>query len=71
MVELAARVCGWLEAPAPVREQTRRALVATARERYSWAGVARDVIAAAQGRLDLLDTPGDPLPAARADARLG
>jgi glycosyltransferase involved in cell wall biosynthesis len=71
VMDLAARVCGWLDAPASVRERTRRALVATARERYSWAGVARDVIAAAQGRLDLLDTPGDPSPAARADARLG
>jgi glycosyltransferase involved in cell wall biosynthesis len=57
VVDLAERVGAWLAAPAGVREQTRRALVATTRERYSWAGVARGVIAAAQGRLDQLDRP--------------
>jgi glycosyltransferase involved in cell wall biosynthesis len=71
VADLAERVCEWLAAPAGLREQTRRALVATARERYSWARVARGVIAAAQGRLDLLDPPGGPSPAASIDARLG
>jgi glycosyltransferase involved in cell wall biosynthesis len=54
---LAARLIGWLEAPAELRSQTRRALVATAHERYSWEGVANGVIAAAEGRLDELPTP--------------
>jgi glycosyltransferase involved in cell wall biosynthesis len=54
---LAARLVGWLEAPAELRSQTRRALVATAHERYSWEGVANGVIAAAEGRLDELPTP--------------
>ena len=55
--ELAERVCAWLAAPAAVRETARAALVNTARERYSWKGVARGVIAAAEGRLDELDPP--------------
>ena len=59
---LAACVVGWLEAPAALRERTRRALTAVARERFSWDGVARTVIAAAEGRLD--DLP-------HLDSRLG
>jgi glycosyltransferase involved in cell wall biosynthesis len=54
---LAACVVGWLEAPAALRERTRRALTAVARERFSWDGVARTVIAAAEGRLDDLPLP--------------
>ena|SRR5215212_274839 len=56
VVAIAERLTAWLAAPAEVREETRAALVATVRERWSWEGVARGVIAAAQ------------LPAARADA---
>jgi glycosyltransferase involved in cell wall biosynthesis len=48
---LAACLTGWLEAPAPLRERTRRALTRAARERFSWDGVARTVIAGAEGRL--------------------
>jgi len=55
--ELAARIVGWLRTPAPERERTRAALVATARERFSWDGVARGVIAAGLGRLDELAEP--------------
>jgi glycosyltransferase involved in cell wall biosynthesis len=54
---LSSRLVGWLEAPADLRARTRRALVATARERYSWEGVANGVIAAAEGRLDELPPP--------------
>ncbi|MBB4662458.1 glycosyltransferase [Conexibacter arvalis] len=54
---IAARVTGWLGAPAALRERTRAALVATARERWSWEGVARGVIAAAEGRLETLPAP--------------
>lgn len=54
---LAACVVGWLEAPAPLRERTRRALTRIARERFSWDGVARTVVAAAEGRLDDLPRP--------------
>jgi glycosyltransferase involved in cell wall biosynthesis len=46
---IAERVCGWLEADEVLREQTRAALVHTARERWSWEGVARGVLAAALG----------------------
>ena len=37
---IAARVRAWLQAPDDVRAATRAALVATARERFSWEGVA-------------------------------
>jgi hypothetical protein len=47
----------WLQASEPLREATRAALVQVARERYSWDGVARSVIAAAYGRLDDLPLP--------------
>jgi glycosyltransferase involved in cell wall biosynthesis len=51
---IAERVTAWLRAPAELRARTRAALVATARERYSWEGVAEGVIAAGQGRTDAL-----------------
>jgi glycosyltransferase involved in cell wall biosynthesis len=54
---LADRLVAWLEAPEDLRIQTRAALVRVARERYSWDGVARGVIAAAEGRLDDLPRP--------------
>jgi glycosyltransferase involved in cell wall biosynthesis len=54
---LAARLIGWLEADAELRVRTRAALVATARERWSWDGVARGVIAGASGELDTLASP--------------
>jgi len=50
-------VTGFLQAPDDLRARTRDALVATARERFSWDGVARGVLAAAQGRLDELPEP--------------
>ena len=55
--QLAAALIGWLEAPAELREAAREAMVAVTRERYSWVGVARTVLAAAQGRLDGLPAP--------------
>ncbi|MGI8580384.1 MAG: glycosyltransferase family 4 protein [Solirubrobacteraceae bacterium] len=51
VAEIAVRLVDWLDAPEEVRSATRDGLVATARERYSWEGVAGGVIAAAQGRL--------------------
>jgi glycosyltransferase involved in cell wall biosynthesis len=54
---LADRLVAWLRAPADVREETRGALVAVARERYSWEGVAAGVIAAAEGRREELARP--------------
>jgi glycosyltransferase involved in cell wall biosynthesis len=53
---MAERVTAWLRAPADLRARTRDALIATAHARYSWEGVAEGVIAAGQGRLDLLPT---------------
>jgi glycosyltransferase involved in cell wall biosynthesis len=54
---LARCVVEWLTADAELRARSARSLVATARERYSWEGVARGVLAAAQGELDALERP--------------
>jgi glycosyltransferase involved in cell wall biosynthesis/mono/diheme cytochrome c family protein len=50
--QLAANLIAWLQAPPELRARTREALVRVARERYSWDGVARGVVAAARGELD-------------------
>jgi glycosyltransferase involved in cell wall biosynthesis len=55
--ELAGGLASWLEATPGLSERTRAAIVDVARERYSWDGVARTVIAAAQGDLDALPCP--------------
>ena len=55
--DLGAALRGWLEAPEPLRRAAREAMVAVTRERYSWEGVAKTVLAAAQGRLDGLPSP--------------
>jgi glycosyltransferase involved in cell wall biosynthesis len=55
--QLAAGLTGWLEAPDDLRAATREAIVAATRERYSWDGVARTVIAAARGDLEELPEP--------------
>jgi glycosyltransferase involved in cell wall biosynthesis len=57
VTELAEAVGGWLEAPDELRAATRAGIVEATRERYSWAGVARTVIAAARGELDDLPEP--------------
>lgn len=54
---LAACVVGWLQADPAVRARTRTGLVETVRERWSWDGVARGVIAAARGELAGLQRP--------------
>lgn len=46
---IAERLISWLGADRELRAQTRAALVAAARERWSWQGVARGVISAARG----------------------
>jgi glycosyltransferase involved in cell wall biosynthesis len=55
VTQLAEALSGWLEAPQDLRAATRAGIVAATRETYSWDGVARSVIAAAQG--DLADLP--------------
>jgi glycosyltransferase involved in cell wall biosynthesis len=50
--ELAACLTSWLGVSEDVRAATRDAIVAVTRERWSWDGVARTVVAAAQGELD-------------------
>ncbi len=57
VTSIAQRLIGWLTLDPVLRERTRAGLVETARERWSWDGVARGVIAAAEGRLDELPLP--------------
>jgi glycosyltransferase involved in cell wall biosynthesis len=55
--EIADRVTRWLALDPERRAQASQALSDLARERFSWQGVARGVIAAAEGRLDALPRP--------------
>jgi glycosyltransferase involved in cell wall biosynthesis len=57
VTELAEGLSGWLAAPGDLRAATREAIVAATRERYSWDGVARTVIAAAEGDLEGIPEP--------------
>jgi glycosyltransferase involved in cell wall biosynthesis len=52
--DLADRLVRWLRAPDELRGATRDALVAVARDRFSWDGVAAGVVAAGEGRHDVL-----------------
>jgi len=61
---IAERLGAWLTAAPAIRARARDGLVETVRERWSWAGVARAVIAAAEARLQEL-----PLPRAHAAPR--
>jgi len=54
---LAERVVCWLQADPVLRARARAGLVRAVRERWSWDGVARGVIAAASGELDALEDP--------------
>ncbi len=54
---IAERLGAWLTAGERLREQTREGLVSTVREHWSWAGVARGVLAAARGELAGLQLP--------------
>jgi glycosyltransferase involved in cell wall biosynthesis len=54
---LADGLSGWLGAAPDLRAPTRAAMVAVSRERYSWEGVGRTVLAAARGELDDLPAP--------------
>src|SRR3954454_3217082 len=55
--ELAGAPVARLQADRELRARTRAGMVAATRERYSWDGVARTVIAAARGELDALPDP--------------
>jgi glycosyltransferase involved in cell wall biosynthesis len=57
--EIAEHLNDWLALPAPEREAARVSLAATVARLWSWEGVARGVLEAADGRLD--DLP--PIPA--------
>jgi len=53
----------WLDLDDDVREAARRRLAQTARDRFGWEKVAEGVIAAAQGKVELLEPPTDILKA--------
>lgn len=55
--DLAGCLITWLEADEELRAATREALVATAHARWSWEGVAKGVLATAQGDLEALAPP--------------
>lgn len=54
---IADRVASWLRASPQTRASSREAMVAAARARWSWEGVARGVISAAQGEVERLPRP--------------
>jgi glycosyltransferase involved in cell wall biosynthesis len=54
---IAQCLVGWLRADRELRGRTRVGLVETVREHWSWEGVARGVIEAASGELDVLPSP--------------
>lgn len=54
---IAARLVRWLSLPERTREASRAALVEAVDRLWSWEGVARAVIAAAQGNLAVLPLP--------------
>jgi glycosyltransferase involved in cell wall biosynthesis len=56
--EIADKLSAWLAMDPEARDAARAALSEEARRRFGWEGVARGVIAAAQGRLDELPRPG-------------
>ena len=55
--QIADRLIRWLELDPARRAEASQALSELARERFSWEGVARGVIAAAEGRVDALPSP--------------
>ena len=55
--DIADRLIRWLELDETRRADASKALSDLARERFSWEGVARGVIAAAEGRLETLPRP--------------
>jgi glycosyltransferase involved in cell wall biosynthesis len=63
--EIAAKLTKWLSMPPAERDRARRALSQEARGRFGWDGVARGVIAAAEGRLDELAGPAADEPSRR------
>ena len=60
VVSLASCINGWLGLEPAVRERARTALHEVAAHRWSWEGVARDVLAASAGILDELPAPHVP-----------
>jgi glycosyltransferase involved in cell wall biosynthesis len=55
--QIADRLIRWLQLDSERRAAASKALSDMARERFSWEGVARGVVDAAQGRLDALPLP--------------
>ena len=58
--EIATKLVAWLTLDPGERDRVRSALAREAARHYSWESVAEGVIAAAQGRLDVLPRPAPP-----------
>jgi hypothetical protein len=56
--EIARKLVEWLSIDRGERDRARSALSDEARARFGWEGVAKGVLAAAEGRLDELPRPG-------------
>jgi glycosyltransferase involved in cell wall biosynthesis len=63
--EIAGKLSEWLSSPPEERDSARASLSEEARRRFGWEGVARGVIAAAEGRLDGLPRPATDEPSRR------
>ena len=63
--EIAEKLSEWLSMPPDERDRARASLSEEARRRFGWEGVARGVIAAAEGRLDELPRPATDEPSRR------
>jgi glycosyltransferase involved in cell wall biosynthesis len=55
--EIARKLVDWLSLDLRERDRARRALSSEARSRFGWEGVAKGVVAAAEGRLEDLPVP--------------
>jgi glycosyltransferase involved in cell wall biosynthesis len=58
--EIAEKLVRWLRLDPEDRGRARERLADLARGRYAWEGVAKGLLAAAQGHLDELPEPGEP-----------
>lgn len=67
---IAQRLLSWFALPEPLRAGARAALLATVRARFSWAGVAAAVLAAAKGELETLPAPQLPAAPLESGARM-
>jgi hypothetical protein len=64
--DLAQAIIGWLELDERMRTSASAALARTAADRFGWDAVAQSVVAAARGRVAVLEPVGGAVPFAGA-----